>query len=535
MSTFDEIRSFEIFKSCPNDFVNTLAQHAKRVTVPKGTSFLKEGELNTRLRILASGTVEVRVNNERVAQLSQAGDLMGEISALAGRPVTASLTAMSDDVAFYEIVANELESKIKGSDFGYQLYAVLAQHLSDKIVSTNEKARQFEIANRTLSDINKNLDLKVQERTDATFKRLIELQQVLTPLREMLGELASRGGPVEDAYARVTGATEMLESINEGFSLDRAMRSRRVIVAEPDRKQQTIARMALGGTGAALEVTASTHECIHALKDKSADLIFVSSSLADSVPEILKTSPSTKIVYVVGSDLPAEMEALKKLGPHLSNIVSRHTSDRMFTVRNMSTTVTKLISKDLFGLEKYMMWGVEAKSLPVTGSQDRASLIEKMSEHFTELGLRNTVTDRAASVAEELLMNAIYDAPVDNGVHHYTHLPRTTAVALNPAEQGQFRFAADGMHAAISVSDPFGSFQMETLLRYLERNANSTGDSVQDEGKGGAGRGLTQVLSTSDLVVFNIRKSKRTEVIAFFNLDPSLKDESPRSFHFFSE
>jgi hypothetical protein len=182
-----------------------------------------------------------------------------------------------------------------------------------------------------------------------------------------------------------------------------------------------------------------------------------------------------------------------------------------------------------------MMWGTEAQTLPVSSSGDRASLIEAMHRHFEGLGVRSTIVDRCSLVAEEMLMNAIYDAPVDKGVHHYAHLPRTTAVDLIPAEQGHFRFAVDGMLAAVSVSDPFGAFAMSILLNYLERNASSKGEDVQMPGKGGAGRGLSQIISTADFVVFNVRQGKQTEVIAFFNLDPSVKDAAPRSFHFFSE
>lgn len=536
LSAFAEIRSYEIFKTCSDEFVATLAQHAIRVTLPKGAFLLREGDLNDRLRILACGVVEVRVNNEHVARLAHPGNLMGEISALAGRKVTASLIANSDDVAFYEILASTLDQNIKSSptDFGYRLYAVLAQQLSDKIILTNEKARQFEIGNRALLEINKNLDQKVQERMDATFKQLNDLRTALLPLQDLLGDISSRGGPAGEAFSHVTNATDMLKSIRNQFSTERSIRSRRVLVAEPDRKQQTIARMALGGTGAQLEATGSAEECLAALDIAPADLIFVSSELADAVPDILKKSSASKLVYMVGSELTDEIGKLKTLGSSLSNIVSRHAEDRTFTVRNMATTVTKLISNDLFGLEKYMLWGVEALTRPITGSAGRAGLVEQMRAHLSSLGVRSTITDRAGMVAEELLMNAIYDAPVDKGVHHYAHLTRTTEVVLGAAEQGQFRFAADGMLAAISVSDPFGAFRMETLLEYLERNAASKGESVQVEGKGGAGRGLQQILLNSDLVVFNVRVGKQTEVIAYFNLDPNKKD-GPRSFHFFSQ
>ena len=159
-----------------------------------------------------------------------------------------------------------------------------------------------------------------------------------------------------------------------------------------------------------------------------------------------------------------------------------------------------------------------------------------METYFSGLGVRSTMLDRVRIVAEELMMNAIYDAPLDGfGKPIFNHLPRTETVDLERDQWGEFRFACDGTLAAISVADPFGGFQLQTLIDYLERNYNSNGESVQIAGKGGAGRGLHQIVESSDLVVFNVVDGVRTEVIAFFDLDPRAKDEAKTpAFHFFS-
>lgn len=522
MSLKQEIQTFELFKSCSDVFIDSLVQIAKKMSYAPGDAILTEGQRTERLLILSSGTVDVIVNGERVAQLKDPGSLMGEISVLAGRPATATIIAMTP-VELISINAPAIDNELNqpNRDFGFELYWLFATVLANKITNTNEKARQFEIANRSLLDINRTLDQKVQERTEAVFKRLNEIQAALTQ---------------NDSAA----ALEILKPINEMFSTERSVRSRRVLVAEPDRKQQTIARMALGGTGARLEVVATTDELSKSLEAAAAaktlpDLIFVSSDFGSSLSDVRKHAPRSKIVFMAGNELESSIDTLKANAPLLSNIISRHSEDRNFTVRNMATTVTKLASNDLFGLEKYMMWGVEAQVRQITSSDQRAQLIADMEAHLESLGVRSRITERAAAVTEELLMNAIYDAPMANGVHHYAHLPRTVPVQLKPSEHAELRFACDGMFAAVSVSDPFGAFKMDILLDYLEKNAKSTGENFQVEGKGGAGRGLHQIINTSDLVVFNVKDNAKTEVIAFFSLDPNAKDEWPRQFHFFSE
>ncbi|MES2963967.1 MAG: cyclic nucleotide-binding domain-containing protein [Bdellovibrionota bacterium] len=529
------MRGFPLFKDCSDEFLASLAGVATSRLIPKGQVILTEGSLNDRLMILADGTVEVRVTGEKVAVIETRGDLMGEMSVFARRKVTASLHALTD-VELFEISSADLASKVHvDADFGARLYQLFSEILSDKIIHTNTKARQFEIANRALVDINRTLDQKVQERTDATFRKLQSLESSLAPLLELVkGQNDSR------ALAQLETTLETLRGLELVYSTERASRGRRVLIVEPDRKQQTIARMSLGGTGVKLETTASAEEAVAAIEQLAKeggrhDVVFLSSELSSLLTDLEKLAPEARVVLMAPASTDAVLPTFKAHGPMIKNLITRNPEDRMFTVKTFATTVTKLVTRDLFGLEKYMIWGIEAQERPITHSSDRPKLIEDMQAHFKSLGVRGTITDRAATVAEELLMNAIYDAPVDaSGKHHYAHLPRTEKVALKDSERGQFRFACDGMLAAISVSDPFGAMSMKILFDYLERNMSSDGGNVQMAGKGGAGRGLHQIVEGSDLVVFNVQAGSRTEVIAFFNLDPNSKsDGNPRSFQFF--
>ena len=132
-------------------------------------------------------------------------------------------------------------------------------------------------------------------------------------------------------------------------------------------------------------------------------------------------------------------------------------------------------------------------------------------------------------------MNAIYDAPTDkDGKSLYNHIERTQELILKPEEQGLVRFATDGMLIAVSVQDPFGSLKGSTILKYLDANYSGTaGDINAKEGKGGAGRGLHQIVENSDLVVFNVDPGKKTEAIALFNVEVKEAAHQNSSFHLF--
>jgi hypothetical protein len=187
----------------------------------------------------------------------------------------------------------------------------------------------------------------------------------------------------------------------------------------------------------------------------------------------------------------------------------------------------------LFGLEKYLAWGAEVKEHAVTASKLRGELNQSMDQYFENLGIRRTNRERIAAVTEELLMNAIYDAPIDaNGKSTFNHLPRTVEVNLSPEQYGRLRYATDGMFIAVSVEDSFGALSGTTILKYLQSCYGGQAGEMNRQ-KGGAGRGLHQIVENSDLVVFNLQPGRRTEVIALFNVDPKANKIQYPTFHLF--
>ena len=204
------------------------------------------------------------------------------------------------------------------------------------------------------------------------------------------------------------------------------------------------------------------------------------------------------------------------------------------SVAHDQPVVSKLVSRDLFGLEKYLNWGVEVSQHPIISSDTRRLLVDRMEKHIKQLGIRRSIIRKSEMVAEELLMNAIYDAPTDSeGKALYNHLPRTVPVELRSEEQGRFRYACDGLLLALSVEDPFGAFNRQTILDYLRSCYEGEAGSLNKE-KGGAGRGLFQIMETVDLLVINVKPQVKTEVIAIFNIDPNQAQKNKiTSFHYF--
>ena len=140
-------------------------------------------------------------------------------------------------------------------------------------------------------------------------------------------------------------------------------------------------------------------------------------------------------------------------------------------------------------------------------------------------------------ITEELLMNAIYDAPVAGGRHHYGDLPRTTSVELDQSEYATLTYGCDGSLFGVAVCDPFGALKREKLYQYLKKVLRRT-DSTNliDTKKGGAGLGLFKILYSSHALICNVEPSKRTEVMALIDIQHQVRDFSKmaRSVHYFT-
>jgi len=74
-------------------------------------------------------------------------------------------------------------------------------------------------------------------------------------------------------------------------------------------------------------------------------------------------------------------------------------------------TSVKLLSGDIFGLEKYLAWGAKVHEAPVRSYEDKRSSLLTIADYAKDVGARRQVIAKIESVTDELLMNALYDAP----------------------------------------------------------------------------------------------------------------------------
>ena len=102
----------------------------------------------------------------------------------------------------------------------------------------------------------------------------------------------------------------------------------------------------------------------------------------------------------------------------------------------IEATVEKILRRDLFGLEKYMSgFGVALHSCTVHRADQRDELVEVICNYLAEIGCNRRVATQLATLADELVTNAIYNAPRDgSGRPLYAGTSRREKVQLKPGE-----------------------------------------------------------------------------------------------------
>jgi hypothetical protein len=179
-----------------------------------------------------------------------------------------------------------------------------------------------------------------------------------------------------------------------------------------------------------------------------------------------------------------------------------------------------------------LSWGHFWYERRLHGSNDRRAMVEAVERFCSELQTSRQAHS-AAQLADELIMNAIYDAPLDQyGRQKYAHR-RRDAIELEQAEYPIFGFGSDGARIVISVTDPFGHLSREAVFGGIHRGLTT---GAMDSSGGGAGLGMLLIHNTAKVLFIDVVPNRTTQVTGVIELDvpPTQLRRQPGSVHYFT-
>jgi hypothetical protein len=307
-----------------------------------------------------------------------------------------------------------------------------------------------------------------------------------------------------------------------------------ILVLVPDRKTQRVVQRILGATMHRVEVADDVAQAERMVLHRTPALVVVDGALvaagaATALLTLAAERGTVACLTLITAPGTVEVPRLLQLGA-VTNLLA---NPMPVLAEELTATALKLLRKDLFGLEKYLAWGAQIQEAHVRRGAERAQLVEQVSAAVRSCGLGPRVASMAMLVTDELLSNAVHNAPVDgNGRHYRRDLARDTDLALQGKEIVRLRWACDARYLAIEVLDQFGSLDRDGILAALAKAGAR--DGVRDDGNG-AGMGLVLTYRSCDHLVFNLDPGVRTEVIALIDVRsaPSERASAGSSYNVF--
>ncbi|HTL36662.1 MAG TPA: hypothetical protein VL326_26190 [Kofleriaceae bacterium] len=179
-------------------------------------------------------------------------------------------------------------------------------------------------------------------------------------------------------------------------------------------------------------------------------------------------------------------------------------------------TAHKLLTGDIFGIEKYLPEGTPVHYARLRDFEGRGKAIQTVLDFAEEAKMRRQVRSAIGSVCEELLMNALYDAPVDaEGKQIFAEVDPHDRTKTRSPRPVSIRYAATDEMFAVAVRDRFGRLAKNTILAYIEKCLTS-GNQI-DRKTYGAGLGLYLVANAAATYVVNVAYGIATEVVCTFD------------------
>ncbi|HTE50595.1 MAG TPA: hypothetical protein VK698_06990 [Kofleriaceae bacterium] len=184
--------------------------------------------------------------------------------------------------------------------------------------------------------------------------------------------------------------------------------------------------------------------------------------------------------------------------------------------RGVFVTAQKLLTGDIFGIEKYLPEGTPVHYLRLNDFEGRGRAIDTVLDFAEGARIRRQIRSAIGAVCEELLMNALYDAPVDErGNQVFAEVDPHDRTKTRSPKPVSIRYAATDTQFAVAVRDRFGRLAKNTILSYINKCLSSP--SQIDRKTYGAGLGLYLVASAAASYVVNVAYGIATEVVCTFD------------------
>lgn len=193
-----------------------------------------------------------------------------------------------------------------------------------------------------------------------------------------------------------------------------------------------------------------------------------------------------------------------------------------YLLRNFSLEATKVYSYIIqnillpnpFEIHAAGIDDLQIQKSRITNSARKKATLEALAIILEKKTIPKRIASSIIRATDELILNAVFDAPVDMKGKRYRHsLDRGDEFDLSRKEEVEIELISAQNFLQVSVTDYFGSLKKEDFIPLLAKNFSKQDVAGDEESaKADSGLGLYQILNSGLSLQVAIEEGKRTRM-----------------------
>ena len=248
--------------------------------------------------------------------------------------------------------------------------------------------------------------------------------------------------------------------------------------------------------------------------DQDTDYMAFESAIQDAIGLFSDHLNSNTVYFISDRDM-GEFPSLAS-SPIFGNYIQRCQEAPESAGQAYAQVLKHSLQPKAFGLVGLLGENTKIQIVKLNSSSLRGEAVEAVARFCKAAKLHNRVCSLISLAVDELLMNAIYDAQIDDlgrPVHKKT--PRNTVFALEGPSAVELHIGYNGQALGVAVVDFWGSLDKQALLTHLLKSYQDTSYQAKASNVS-AGLGLGSLCRAGASLFFASESRARTEVSALF-------------------
>lgn len=193
-----------------------------------------------------------------------------------------------------------------------------------------------------------------------------------------------------------------------------------------------------------------------------------------------------------------------------------------------------LPKQETLGFDEKISWTQQPSGLPQSftwhsfklhHSFEKEAVINQIIQSISHLNLPSRLISLIITTADELIMNAFFDAPVKDQTVLFKHTPRNQNIKSEKTVE--VNLGINHQEVALHVKDGYGSVNPQAIVKHLKKTFIE--DDYQAPSGTGAGIGLSLCVKRNTSLLIKVNPGVSSEFLTFFPIVKNFKNYLEKS------